>query len=103
MREVYIIEAARTAIGRRGGALSTVHPADLLGQIQKGAVERAGIEPGEIGQIVGGCVSQVGEQSFNIARNAWLARRRARALALQGARYRDLPKAQWGPASVLLG
>ena len=73
MREVYIIEAARTAIGRRGGALSTVHPADLLGQIQKGAVERAGIEPGEIGQIVGGCVSQVGEQSFNIARNAWLA------------------------------
>ena len=73
MREVYIIEAARTAIGRRGGALSTVHPADLLGQIQKAAVERAGIEPGQIGQIVGGCVSQVGEQSFNIARNAWLA------------------------------
>jgi acetyl-CoA C-acetyltransferase len=73
MRKVYIIEAARTPIGRRGGALSTVHPADLLGRVQHAALDRAGIDPGEIGQVVGGCVSQVGEQSFNIARTAWLS------------------------------
>jgi acetyl-CoA C-acetyltransferase len=73
MSEVYIIEAVRTAIGRRGGALSTVHPADLLGHVQKAAVERAGIEPARVGQIIGGCVSQVGEQSFNLARTAWLS------------------------------
>jgi acetyl-CoA C-acetyltransferase len=74
MREVYIIESARTPIGRRGGALSTVHPADLLGHVQKATVERAGIDPRAVGQVVGGCVSQVGEQSFNIARIAWLSR-----------------------------
>jgi acetyl-CoA C-acetyltransferase len=74
MREVYIIEATRTPIGRRGGSLSTVHPADLLGHAQKAAVERAGTDPREVGQVVGGCVSQVGEQSFNIARIAWLSR-----------------------------
>src|SRR3954468_2194875 len=73
MPEVVIVEAVRTPIGRRGGGLSTVHPADLLGAVQKAAVERAGIDPAEIEQVVGGCVSQVGEQSFNIARTAWLA------------------------------
>ena len=73
MREVYIIEAARAAIGRRGGALSTVHPADLLGHVQRATLERAGVDPREIGQVVAGCVSQVGEQSFNIARTAWLS------------------------------
>jgi acetyl-CoA C-acetyltransferase len=74
MREVYIMDAVRTPIGRRGGALSTLHPADLLGHVQKASVERAGIDPARIGQIIGGCVSQVGEQSFNLARTAWLSR-----------------------------
>ena len=73
MREVYIIEAVRTPIGRRGGALSTLHPADLLGHVQKAAIDRSGVDPGAIGQVVGGCVSQVGEQSFNLARTAWLS------------------------------
>src|SRR5262249_36321019 len=50
-----------------------MHPADLLGRVQRAAVERAKVDPAAIGQIVGGCVSQVGEQSFNIARSAWLA------------------------------
>ncbi|MBM4266922.1 MAG: steroid 3-ketoacyl-CoA thiolase [Deltaproteobacteria bacterium] len=73
MQEVYVVEAVRSAIGRRKGALSGLMPADLLGAVQKAAVERSGIDPAQVGQVVGGCVSQVGEQSFNIARVAWLA------------------------------
>ena len=55
------------------GGLSTMHPAELLGVVQKAIIERTGIDPAEIGQVVGGCVSQVGEQSFNVTRTAWLA------------------------------
>jgi acetyl-CoA C-acetyltransferase len=73
MSEVVIVEAVRTPIGKRGGGLSSVHPADLLGAVQLAAVERSGIDPGEVGQLVGGCVSQVGEQAFNLTRTAWLA------------------------------
>ena len=73
MQEVLIVEAARSPIGRRKGALAGLHPADLLGVVQRAVVERAGVDPKEIGQVVGGCVSQVGEQSFNIARVAWLS------------------------------
>jgi len=72
MREVYIVGAVRSPIGRRKGGLSGMHPADLLGVVQRAAVERSGIDPGAVGQVIGGCVSQVGEQSFNIARVAWL-------------------------------
>jgi acetyl-CoA C-acetyltransferase len=70
---VVIVDAVRTPIGRRGGGLSSMHPADLLGHVQSALVERVGIDPTEIGQVVGGCVSQVGEQSFNVTRTAWLA------------------------------
>ncbi|HEX4983950.1 MAG TPA: steroid 3-ketoacyl-CoA thiolase [Ilumatobacteraceae bacterium] len=70
---VVIVDAVRTPIGRRGGGLSSMHPADLLGHVQSALVERSGIDPAEIGQVVGGCVSQVGEQSFNVTRTAWLA------------------------------
>jgi acetyl-CoA C-acetyltransferase len=73
MREVYVVEAVRTPIGRRRGGLAGLHPADLLGAVQRAAVERAGVDPRQVGQVIGGCVSQVGEQSFNIARVAWLA------------------------------
>jgi acetyl-CoA C-acetyltransferase len=73
MREVYIVGAVRSPIGRRRGGLSTLHPGELLGRIQTAALERSGIEAGQIGQIVGGVVSQVGEQSYNMTRNAWLA------------------------------
>src|SRR5690606_11788158 len=72
MTEVVIVEAVRTPIGRRGGGLSTMHPADLLATVQKEVVQRAGIDPAEVGQVVTGCVSQVGEQAFNIGRTAWL-------------------------------
>jgi len=71
--DVVIVEAVRAPLGRRNGALATVHPADLLGLVQRTAIERAGIDPLEVGQVIGGCVSQVGEQTFNIARTAWLS------------------------------
>jgi acetyl-CoA C-acetyltransferase len=73
MTDVVIIDAVRSPIGRRGGGLSTAHPADLLGAVQKELIDRSGIDPALVEQIVGGCVSQVGEQSFNITRTAWLA------------------------------
>lgn len=73
MTDVVIAEAVRTPVGRRNGALSSVHPVDLLGTVQTGLVERSGVDPTAIEQVVGGCVSQVGEQSFNVTRTAWLA------------------------------
>jgi acetyl-CoA C-acetyltransferase len=72
MRDVVIVDAVRTPIGRRGGGLSTMHSADLLAVAQKAAVDRSGIDPAEIGQVVGGCISQVGMQAFNVSRTAWL-------------------------------
>ena len=72
MADVVIVEAVRTPVGRRNGALSSVHPADLLGTALTALVERSGVDPAAVEQVVGGCVSQVGEQSFNVARTAWL-------------------------------
>jgi acetyl-CoA C-acetyltransferase len=68
-----IIDAVRSPIGRRKGGLAGVHPADLLSEVLGALVERTGIDASEVGQVVGGCVSQVGEQSFNITRTAWLS------------------------------
>ena len=73
MSDVVIVDAVRSPIGRRGGGLSSLHPADLLAQVQLEIIRRSGIDPGDIGQVVGGCVTQAGEQSFNIARTAWLS------------------------------
>jgi len=73
MENVYIIEAARSPIGKRGKGLAGLMPADLLGKVQSAAIERSGIPAEKIGQVIGGCVSQVGEQTFNIARIAWLS------------------------------
>jgi len=73
MRDVVIVEAVRSPIGRRKGGLAGLHPVDLLGAVQRAAIERSGIDPAEVGQLVGGCVSQIRQQSFNIARTAWLA------------------------------
>ncbi|MDZ7678784.1 MAG: steroid 3-ketoacyl-CoA thiolase [Acidimicrobiales bacterium] len=72
MNEVVIVEAVRSPVGRRNGGLSTIHPADLLASVQSEVISRSGIDPAEVGQVVGGCVSQVGEQTFNVARTAWL-------------------------------
>ena len=73
MTNIVIVDAVRTPIGKRGGGLSTLHPAEVLGAVQKAIIERIGIDPALVGQVVGGCVSQVGEQAFNISRTAWLA------------------------------
>lgn len=73
MSNVVIVDAVRSPIGKRNGGLSTLHPAELLGIVQKAIVERTGIDPAAIEQVVGGCVSQVGEQAFNVTRTAWLA------------------------------
>lgn len=77
MREAVIVEALRTPIarGKMGkGELSGFHPTQLLAKVQSGVVERAGIDPKEVEQVVGGCVTQAGEQAGNVARNAWLTR-----------------------------
>jgi acetyl-CoA acyltransferase len=72
MREVVIVEAVRTPIGRRNGKLKDVHPVVLGSLVLKEIVQRAGIAPSQVDDVVFGCVSQVGEQSLNVARNAWL-------------------------------
>ncbi|MGH9035453.1 MAG: acetyl-CoA C-acyltransferase [Acidimicrobiia bacterium] len=71
--DVVIVEAVRTPLGRRNGGLSTLHSIDLLGAVQQELFTRSGVDPSEVGQVVGGCVSQVGMQGANITRNAWLA------------------------------
>ena len=73
MNDVVIVDAVRTPVGRRNGGLSTVHAADLLGVALNELIRRTGIDPAAVGQVVTGCVSEVGEQSFNISRTAWLA------------------------------
>ena len=72
MRDVVIVEAVRTPVGRRGGGLSTSHSVDVLGTVQKALFDRTGVDPGEVGQVVGGCVGQVGMQTMNVTRTAWL-------------------------------
>ena len=72
MSEPVIVEAVRTPIGRRNGWLAGVHPTKLLGAALQAVVARAGVDPATVEQIVGGCVTQAGEQAANVARNAWL-------------------------------
>jgi acetyl-CoA C-acetyltransferase len=71
--DTVVVAAVRSPIGKRDGALATMHAADLLGAIQRACVEQAGVEPKDVDQVIAGCVGQVGEQSSNIARTAWLA------------------------------
>jgi acetyl-CoA C-acetyltransferase len=73
MPEVLILDAVRTPIGRRNGTLARSHANDVLGAVQKSIIERNGIDPLSVDQVVGGCVQQVGAQSANVVRNAWLA------------------------------
>jgi acetyl-CoA C-acetyltransferase len=73
MAQPVIIEAVRTPIGKRNGWLSGFHAAQLLGAAQVELVKRAGIEPSEVEQVVGGCVTQAGEQASNVTRTAWLS------------------------------
>jgi len=70
---VVIVDAVRTPIGKRNGGFGSLHPAALLGAVQSELIARSGVDPADVGQVVCGCVSQVGEQSFNVTRTAWLA------------------------------
>src|SRR6266446_8114815 len=72
MREAVIVEAVRTPIGKRNGKLKDIHPVVLGSLVLREIVRRAGIKPEEVDDVVFGCVGQAGEQSLNIARNAWL-------------------------------
>jgi acetyl-CoA C-acetyltransferase len=67
-----IVEAVRTPIGRRRGALAGVHPAELLGHVQTAVINRAGVDPAAVEQVAGGCVTQAGEQAGNVTRVSWL-------------------------------
>jgi acetyl-CoA acyltransferase len=73
MRDAVIVEAVRTPVGRRGGALAGVHPADLSAVVLRAVAERTGIDPALVDDVIWGCVSQVGEQTFDIARTAVLS------------------------------
>ena len=73
MREPVIVDVVRTTFGKRGGALANWHPADLLGFALTTLLERTGVDPERIDDVIGGCVSQVGEQSTNLARNGWVS------------------------------
>jgi acetyl-CoA C-acetyltransferase len=71
--DAYIVEAVRTAGGRRGGRLAGWHPADMAAEVLNALVERSGVDPAAIEDVIMGCVSQVGEQAFQVGRNAVLA------------------------------
>src|SRR5436309_2092524 len=73
MREAVIVEAVRTPLGKRNGALKDWHPVDLLAETLGELVARTGVDPAQIDDNITGCVSQVGEQAINVGRNAWLA------------------------------
>ena len=73
IREAVIVDTLRTAIGKRKGALAGWHPTDLLGFAMRSLLERNDVDPALIDDVVGGCVSQAGEQGCNVTRNAWVA------------------------------
>src|SRR6266511_2749758 len=72
-REAVSVDTVRTAVGKRKGALSNWHPSDLLGLTLRSLLERNDVDPGTIDDVVGGCVTQSGEQGCNVTRNAWVA------------------------------
>src|ERR1043166_6529420 len=72
-REAVIVDCARSAFGKRKGALAGWHPTDLLALVLRTMVERNDIDPERIDDVVGGCVTQSGEQGCNVTRNAWVA------------------------------
>ena len=73
MAEAYIVDAIRSPVGRRGGGLSEVHPADLGAHVLRSLVERTGIDPAAVEDVVFGCVDTIGPQAGDVARTCWLA------------------------------
>ncbi|MDA3040834.1 MAG: acetyl-CoA C-acyltransferase [Actinomycetota bacterium] len=73
MNEVVIVEAGRSAVGKRNGSLAGAHPADVLGPVMMEVLSRAGVDSSQVGQVVGGCINKVGAQAMNVTRTAWLS------------------------------
>src|SRR5438105_4377900 len=73
MAEAYIIDAVRIPVGKRGGGLSAIHPADLSAHVMRALVDRAGIDPVLVDDVIWGCVDAVAAQAGCIARTGWLA------------------------------
>ncbi len=73
MQDVVIVDAARSAVGRRNGALGQVHPTDTLGQVMMKMLARNGVDPAAVDQVIGGCINKLGAQGMNVVRTAWLA------------------------------
>jgi len=71
--DAFIVGAVRTPIGRRNGGLAGVHPVDLAAHALRALVDRTGVDPGAVDDVIMGCVSQIGPQTLDIARNAWLS------------------------------
>lgn len=71
--QAFIVEAVRTPVGRRNGGLADVHPADLAAHIMTVAIQRADVDPGAVEDVIFGCIDQIGSQSGDVARTAWLA------------------------------
>src|SRR6516164_6447199 len=72
MREVVIVAAGRSPIGKKKGALSNAHPTELLAQVIAEVLKRAKVDAAGVGQVIGGCINKVGAQAFNVTRTAWL-------------------------------
>jgi acetyl-CoA C-acetyltransferase len=72
MQDVVIVEAGRSPIGKKNGALSAAHPTELLGQVMMAVLERAGVQSSCVGQVIGGCINKVGAQAMSVTRTAWL-------------------------------
>src|SRR5713101_4696797 len=105
MRDVVVVEAGRSAIGKRGGSFARSHPADVLGPVQMEVLRRAHVETSEVGQVVGGCINKVGAQAMNITRTAWLSHGGAKEIACTtvdsqcGATLSPAPTPGWGNLS----
>ena len=72
MQDVVIVEAGRSPIGKKNGSLAPAHPAEMLGQVMMTVLDRAGVAPSVVGQVVGGCINKVGAQAMNVTRTAWI-------------------------------
>ena len=73
MQEVVIVDAARSAVGKKKGSLGWVHPTDMLGPVVMKMLERNGVSSSQVDQVVGGCINKLGAQGMNVTRTAWLA------------------------------
>ena len=73
MQEAVVVDAARSAVGRKGGSLGFVHPTDVLGPVLMGLLRRNGLASEQVDQVVGGCINKLGAQGMNVVRTAWLA------------------------------